>query len=311
MENQPSLLGYVLLIINLIFIWDFIRDKNIKIHEQSQNKLNFTIQPKLPWFFGFIIGQIGIISLSVVFLIIPVTQLDCDRVLQNLPASGIENSSSTIICQLIEFDLFGHPKIPKQISGLIGTRLQKQTETDTDGKFVYKYRVQLLTNAESVPFTKLAYPNYSRLNYERLESIISSINDFLARPLKKSLVVKQDDTLIVYASIGITLFCLLLGLLIIATGSFINCNFDKELNSFTLSRYRWFGKFGKTVFLYSLNEIVDIKVKSIHSDEGEYVYGVSLKLISDETVTLSGYYSSRFQEKQQIVKTIKSFLAAN
>ncbi|OYE03524.1 hypothetical protein [Nostoc sp. 'Peltigera membranacea cyanobiont' 232] len=159
MENTNSLLGYVLLIINLIFIWDFIRDKNIKIHEQSQNKLNFTIQPKLPWFMGFIIGQIGIISLYVVFLIIPITQLDCARVLQNLPASGIENSSSTIICQLIEFDLFGHQKSQKQISGLIGTHPQKQTETDPDEKFVYKYTVKLLTNAKSIPFTKVAYPN--------------------------------------------------------------------------------------------------------------------------------------------------------
>jgi hypothetical protein len=67
---------------------------------------------------------------------------------------------------------------------------------------------------------------------------------------------------------------------------------------------------GKAVFLYSLNEIVEIKVESSSSEDG-FVYRVSLTLISGETVSLSGCYSSGFEEKQEIVKTIKSFLASN
>jgi uncharacterized Tic20 family protein len=47
MENKNSLLNYVLLTVNLILIWYLLRGKNLKIHEQIQNKLNFTIQPKL------------------------------------------------------------------------------------------------------------------------------------------------------------------------------------------------------------------------------------------------------------------------
>jgi hypothetical protein len=141
--------------------------------------------------------------------------------------------------------------------------------------------------------------------------IILKIKDFLAQPLEKNLVVKQDDTLKGYAAIGGTLFLFLVGLLIIAAGSFINCNFDKESNNLTLSRYRWFGKLGKAVFLYSLNEIVDIKVESSDSSEGGMVHRVSLILISGETVPLSGCYSSGFEEKQQIVNMVKSFLASN
>lgn len=47
MENKAFLLNYVLLITNLILFWYLLRGKNIKIHEQTQNQLNFTIQPKL------------------------------------------------------------------------------------------------------------------------------------------------------------------------------------------------------------------------------------------------------------------------
>ncbi|MFN6564112.1 MAG: hypothetical protein RMY28_030560 [Nostoc sp. ChiSLP01] len=308
MENKASFLNNILLIINLILIWYFLRGKNIKIDEQTQNKLNFTIQAKLLRFIGLFIGQIGIICLYSIFTIIPVTQLSCERVLQNLQASSIEQNSSTIICQLREFDFFGHQKNQKQVSGLIGTRLEKQTQTDKEGKIFYKYRVQFLTNTESIPFTRIGYSDYF---LEEAKLIILKIKNFLAEPLEKSLVVTQDDTAGVYAAIGGTLFFFLVGLLIIAAGSFINCNFDKESNSFTLSRYRWFGKLGKAVFLYSLNEIVDIKVESSDSSEGGMVHRVSLMLASGETVPLSGCYSSGFEEKQEIVKMIKSFLAAN
>ncbi|WP_375479452.1 hypothetical protein [uncultured Nostoc sp.] len=196
-------------------------------------------------FIGLFFGQVEIIYLYTIFIIIPVTQLNCERIPQNLEASSIEQKSSTIICQLIEFDFLGYQKSQKQIYGLIGTRLEKQTNTDKDGKIVYKYRVQLLTNKESVPFTRVAYSDYY---YEEAHSIISSINIFFAQPLETSLLVKQDDTSKGYGAIGITIFWFLLTLLIIAVGSFINCNFDKESNSLTLSRYRWFGKLGKAVF---------------------------------------------------------------
>lgn len=56
-------------------------------------------------------------------MFLPVTQLDCNRILQNIDTSNIQQKSSKIICQLIEFDFFGYQKSQKQISGLIGSRL--------------------------------------------------------------------------------------------------------------------------------------------------------------------------------------------
>ncbi|MEH2093125.1 hypothetical protein [Nostoc sp.] len=307
MENQTPLLHYILFAIDLILIWDLVRDKNIQIYEQTQNQLKCIVQPKLLRFIGFFIGQIGIISLYTIFTIISITQISCDRVPQNLQASRIEQKSSKIICQLIEFDFFGHQKSQKQISGLIGSRLEKQTKTDKEGKIIYKYQVQLLTKTESIPFRR---STYSDSFSEEAEFIILKIKNFLVQPLETSLVVKQDDTLVGYAAIGITIFCLLLGLLIIASGSFINCNFDKESNSLSISHYKWFGILGKSVFLYSLNEIVDIKVKSFYGEDGT-AHQITLMLESGERVPLIGTYSSGFKEKQEIVKIIKNFLASN
>ncbi|MEH2231879.1 MAG: hypothetical protein V7K71_20035 [Nostoc sp.] len=62
--------------------------------------------------------------------------------------------------------------------------------------------------------------------------------------------------------------------------------------------------------MYSLNEIVDIKVKSFYGEDGT-AHQITLMLESGERVPLIGTYSSGFQEKQEIVKTIKSFLASN
>ncbi|MBD2680236.1 MULTISPECIES: hypothetical protein [Nostoc] len=308
MQDKTALLDYTLLITNLLLFLYFLKGKNLKVHEQTQNKLNFTIEPKLLRFLGLFIGQLGIIYLFAIFAIVPVTQLNCDRVTQKLEASSIEQKSTKIICQLREFDFVGHEKSQKQVSGLLGTSLEKQNKTDKEGKIIYEYQVQLLTNTESIPFRRIPYSDYFS---EEAEFIILKIKNFLAQPLEKKLLVKQDDTIMLYGAIGMTLFWFLLGLLIIAPSSFINYYFDKESNSFTLSCYRWFGILGKAISLYSLNEIVNVKVESFNYDEGGTGHRVSLILESGETVPLNGCYSFGFQEEQEIVKMIKSFLAAN
>ncbi|MEH2357163.1 hypothetical protein [Nostoc sp.] len=163
MENKTPLLHYILFAIDFILIWDLVRDKNIQIYEQTQNQLKCIVQPKLLRFIGFFVGQIGIISLYTIFTITSITQISCDRVPQNLQASSIEQKSSKIICQLIEFDFFGYQKSQKQISGLIGSRLEKQTKTDKEGKIIYKHQVQLLTKTESIPFRRRVRASQSGL----------------------------------------------------------------------------------------------------------------------------------------------------
>ncbi|AFZ57840.1 hypothetical protein H6G54_16390 [Anabaena cylindrica FACHB-243] len=309
MDSKDPLLQAVLLITNLWLFWYFIKGKTIKVDEQTQAKLDFTIQPKLLRFIGLFIGQIAIICLYSTLIATPITQLNCNRVPQNIDSSIIakstEQKTSLVICKLVELDWFSHEKSQKHISELIGASLEKQSETDSDGKKIYyKYRIQLITNTESFPFRQ-AY-RASRFIHEELESIISQINNFLAQPLEKKLLVQEDDRSILVA---ITIFFSLLPLIIIGAGLFISCNFNKEANSLILSRYRWFGIFGKGFSQYSLNEIVNIKVESRDSDEGGFTYRVILILESGEIVPLSHVYSSGFEEKQQIVNIVKTFLS--
>lgn len=308
MDSKYLPLQAILLVTNLWLYWYFIKGKTIKVDEQTQAKLDFTIQPKLLRFIGLFIGQIAIIGLYSILIGTPITQLNCDRVPQNIDIPIIDKSTeqktSSLICQLIELDWFSHERSQKHISELIGANLEKQSETDSDGKIYYEYRIQLITNTESVHFTQ-AYRAGS-FSYEELKSIISQINNFLAQPSEKKLIVQKDDRSIIVA---ITVFFSLLALIIIGAGLFISCNLNKEANSLILSRYRWFGIFGKGFSQYSLNEIVNIKVESSDSDEGRFTYRVILILESGEIVPLSHVYSSGFEEKQQIVNIVKSFLS--
>ena len=56
-------------------------------------------------------------------------------------------------------------------------------------------------------------------------------------------------------------------------------------------------------------KLLILKSKVLILEDG-FVYRVVFMLASGESVPLSGVYSSGFEEKQQIVKMIKSFLAS-
>lgn len=310
MNDISPLFKAILLLINLGIFGYLAIGKKLVFSENTPNKLNFTIQPKLLRFIGLFIGQLGVICIYFTLIATPITQLSCNDYTQNISAlstdKNIKQQISPVICQLVEFDWLGHQKSQKQINGLLGATLGKQSKTNSNGKTSYRYQVQLLTNTESIPFTRVAYGD--KYSYNKLESIILSINNFLTQPFGKELMLNQDDRLIGYLGVGMTIFFSLLALLIIAAGSFINCNFDKETNSFILSRYRWFGKFGKIVFQYSLNEIVNVEVEQSTTSEDDWVYRVTLVLESGDSLPLTRVYTSGFEEKQQIVNIIKTFL---
>lgn len=310
MNDVYALIKALLVIFNLGIFGYLVKGKSFVISENTPNKLNFTIQPKILRFIGLFIGQMAVICIHFTLIATPITQLSCNYYTQNTSAlntdKNIKQQISPVICQLVEYDWLGHQKSQKQINGLLGATLEKQTKTNNNGNTFYIYRVQLLTNTESIAFTRVAYRD--KYSYKKLESIILSINNFLTQPLGKELILNQDDTLIGYLGVGMTIFISFSALLIIAAASFTNCNFDKEINSFTLSRYRWFGKFGQKVFQYSFNEIVNVKVEQSTTSEDDWVYRVTLVLESEDSLPLTPSYTSGFEEKQQIVNIIKSFI---
>lgn len=96
-----------------------------------------------------------------------------------------------------------------------------------------------------------------------------------------------------------------------STGLFINFYFDKEKNLLTITRYRCFGIFGKKVFEYPLNEIIDIKNKSISVSYDEYVSQVVLVLPDNEFYLNPVTMISKNIDGGYIVMLIKNFLKSN
>lgn len=92
---------------------------------------------------------------------------------------------------------------------------------------------------------------------------------------------------------------------------FIHCEFDKEANTITISRYRWFGKLKKTVFQSSLNEITDVKVERIDTSIDEFYSRVILVIESGDKLLLTPNYTEYYIDGGYIIKLVKNFLQSN
>ncbi|KYC35432.1 hypothetical protein WA1_06290 [Scytonema hofmannii PCC 7110] len=291
------LLETILFLVNCSVVLYFIKRQNPEAFEQTQSKLTFAISPKISQLIGMFFGGLGLIFLLFPWVITPITQLKCSH-------SYIQETSLTTLCKLIEIDWFGNEKSKKVFSGLRGVELETKTDTNSDGKIYYKYQILLLTDTESIPFRSF---DYSKYDLEQFQSVISSIKSFLVNPLEKSLEFQEDDRQQGYISVAISLLLDFLALSSIASGLSITCTFDKEANRMILSRSRWFGILGKTVFLHSLDEVVDVSVETLDTDEG-WVYRVIFVLRMGDILPLTRIYSSGYQHKQHIAKLVKLFL---
>ncbi|MEH2025579.1 MAG: hypothetical protein V7K62_18670 [Nostoc sp.] len=178
-------------------------------------------------------------------------------------------------------------------------------QTDSQVKPRYSYKILLLTDKDSFPFTDRTYPKFK---LEELQSIVLRINKFLKNPTDNNLAVILDDTFMGYIVVRFTVFCGILALLIASPGLFIICNLDKETNTVKISRYRWFGTLGKTVFQYSLNEITDVKLERIDTSIDEYFFRVILVLESGDNLPLTPNYTSNYINGDSIVRVTKDFL---
>lgn len=86
---------------------------------------------------------------------------------------------------------------------------------------------------------------------------------------------------------------------------------DKEANTITLSRYRWFGKLKKTVFQSLLNEITEVKVERIDTSIDQFYSRVILVIESGDKLLLTPNYTDHYIDGCFIVKLVKNFLKSN
>ncbi len=280
----------------------------LKVSEQTSTKLIFIIRPKVFLGVGIFFSQLFVLFLFASIVFTPITQLVCHRYPNNISTSNIDLSAGqntlTVMCKLTKNNWLGREQSQTLVPELLKAKLETQIDTDGQAKY-YKYNILLLNDRDSFPFSRAGYP---KLNLEELQSIVLRINSFLKNPIEKNLEVLLDETFTGYISVMITVFCGILALLVASQGLFITCNLDKETNTVKLSRYRWFGTLGKTVFQYSLNEITDVKLERIDTSIDEYFFRVILVLESGDNLPLTPNYTSNYINGDSIVRVTKDFL---
>ncbi|MHC5766635.1 MAG: hypothetical protein ACYTXI_13655 [Nostoc sp.] len=303
-ELSYGLFIFIILATGGLFLYFIIR-KSIIISEYTSSKLVFRTQPKLSQSIGIIIVGITLIFLLATLMLAPITKLNCSRLVKN--TSFLNEGEYTLQCNLQEIGLFENQVSTKVFSELNSVKIEAIDNENSHREITKTYQLFLSTDLGNIPFEHLSH--YTK-NYklDKLYSIAETIKYFMTNPSEKTLSVLQNDRDGVYAGFKITIFFGLLALLIIALGKVVDCKFDKETNTMTMSRYQWFGKLGKEVIQYSLNEIKDVKLEHIEGEEGGWLYRVTFVLKSDEIIPLTQVYSSVYQEKQQLVDCIKTFL---
>ncbi len=302
------LLFAILLTINLGAGCYLILANPLKVSEQTSTKLIFIIRPKVFLGVGIFFSQLFVLFLFATIVYTPITQLVCNRYSNNIATSNIDLSAGqntlTVMCKLTKNNWLGREQSQTLVSELLEAKLETQIDTDGQAKY-YKYNILLLNDRNSFPFSRAGYP---KLNLEELQSIVLKINNFVKNPIEKNLEVILDETFTGYISVIITVFCGILALLVASPGLFITCSFDKETNTVKLSRYRWLGTLGKTVFQYSLNEITDVKLERIDTSIDEYFFRVILVLGSGDNLPLTPNYTSNYINGDSIVRVTKDFL---
>ncbi len=302
-------IGTILLAINLIAFGYFYIGGFIKISGENSTKLNVTFRPKLSFFLAMFTINFFFLFLLGAFSFDPIHKITCEHPIQNtLNTSFDSNTKQNYIptnCKITGIDWFKHEKNPKLISNLVEAKVEQRIKIDEYKRESVSYRIFLLTQSENIPFASYEYLDY-RIDDIRLLAL--SINNFLVNRKEKELIRIINDRFLGYIVFGISIFFGLIILLLTFTGLFINFTFDKETNIVTVSSYRCFGIFGKKVYQYSFDEIIDIKYNRIELDESGYGYQVFL-VVPDGEIKLnpigmiSGYIDGYY-----VVMTIKKFL---
>lgn len=301
-EQHDSFYGWGIL--GLVFfgaIWFCITRPNLKMLEQTPNKLAFRISITFFWGVGVFLAGIGLLSLLFTLTLTPVTTLTCNRTAPSqLSPTTLQDTPASAMCELVGINWFGGEKSKTFISGLQGATAETKIKKDSDGKTTSVYRVVLHTNGGNVPFIE----EYTAYDNENRQTLIYQINAYVENSLQASLAVQEDDRLVGYTGFGIGFFFLLLSLLVAAAFPVVTCILDKELNRMTIKRQKWLSE---KVFEYPLSDILDVKVE--YAGDDSWMYRVTLIMVSGESLPLRYSYTSDFEEKQQIAIYIRRFLS--
>lgn len=250
----------------------------MKVIEQTVTKLRLGEKPIFTWMLGSILILGGILALTTGKSSISFT---CSR----------ETN-----CQITASGLLGKEVREIPIKELQEAQLRKSSSRGYN-------RISILTTKGSVTLITEDPFGISIYTYYKYKQTVSLINNFIAQPGQKSLAVYHNNIFNVliptFILTGIGVF------IILCFASITDCEFDKDLNTLTLTNR---GVLGKKTIQRQIQEITDIVLEESKSSKGS-IYDVKVVLVSGENLPLtSAYTSDEKKVKKNLSKQIRKFL---
>ncbi len=250
----------------------------MKIVEQSSDRLVLQLRPWIIWIFSALFIGFGLVPIFSTSK----RELICDRT----PTPGQ--------CELHSHQLFSSSKLNTfQLSAVQRARLESKRDSEGDSL----YRVVLLTDQGSVPFTSIYSSGRSQYRH-----YVAVINAFLQNPEQRSLYVEYNDH---WSLLIVTLISSGTGIvLLVFMGEIVTCDFDRLSGTLHIARR---GLFGTRTQKHSLDEVSDVVVRASPGSDGGGTYRICF-IFREEEVPVTAYYSTGRKEKWKTVELIRQFL---
>ncbi|MBW4507903.1 MAG: hypothetical protein KME64_15510 [Scytonematopsis contorta HA4267-MV1] len=264
----------------------------MKVVEKKPNYLKLRTISAFWWVTAAMFGVCGTWYIVLLNAVIPietsVTTLSCNRQKPDRGTCQLDNSN---------FWLSRKTQIPVSNlkSAKVSTRVQDSIKT---------YQILIITSSGEITFN----PNQS-YKLEQAQAITSAINSFVKNRLKTSLSIESAYKwfsiagLITVSVIAVSFLCIMLLCLLQGVDTWI---FEKNIDGLTIKQKRLLGK--KFTQHLQQGEIEDVTVEESESWNGDNIYRLSILQVSGESIPLSQVYSSGWERKQEIRRSINIFI---
>jgi hypothetical protein len=260
-----------------------------------EKKPNFLKLRTISAFWWITAGMFGICGSSYAVLlntIIPIetsiTTLTCNR---QRPDRGI--------CQLENSTFWSSQKRQIPLSSVQSARLNTSINNSVKQK-----QILIVTSSGEDTFSL-----YSSYNPQQAQAITSAINSFINNRLKTSLTIQVGYRWfsilgLIAVSIMATIYlCIMLMCLLQGVETWV---FEKNFNGLTIKRQRLFGK--KFTQHLQQGEIVEVELEKSENWNGDSIYRLIILPASGKSIPLSPVYSSGWEDKQEIRRSINTFI---
>lgn len=274
--------------------------RSFKILEETRGKFIFQIRPTFSWAISIFFSGIALILILFTLTISPVTILKCTH---SSPQIFGHQSRFNTNCELVAINWLGREQNKTLIPELRTALLEAKLDSDHSSSLFDRYRVLLVNDQDNIPLTQ-SYTYNPEPEYQHFLAVVSQINSFIEKSLEDSLTIQVEERLLGYTDFALGVFFGLIALLIFGIAPYIICSFDRESNLVTIERRNLFGK---KSFEYKTSDIIAVKVEE-QSDAESATYRLTLMLTSGEKLPLAYFFTSGWQEKQQIADRLQKFL---